>query len=641
MKKQLFFFLLFLFLFMIGCSKPKQETNVPTGEKTPESKSEAKTEDENPLDEIIKSSYEVNSGAKFVAPKEIDEETIKYSSKSDLVEINGCDFLFKQKVDGKVVVTASWKEFTKEIEFSVKKNDPLKIKNNEIEANAGDEFVINYEFNKDECEVTWKFDNSLFTLEKEEKGIATFKSLKVTTSVIIAHTEFADYEINITVQENYDFTIDDFSVFIGEEVDLPINIISGDASAVTLSSKDSVIEIKDLKIKGISEGVASLEVSMGSKKQVIEVNVKDLDIEVLNETLDVDYFETLELKVVYPEFLNDNLIFTVSDETVLTVENGVCIPSRIGKTRIKISLENHEEISKSIIVNVTVDPVAIMKSMLLDEVLMMKSIKTYGATIMEQKLMGSVSKYYFGPLNLIEKIVPLTSEEYAGQVATEELLAALDEKGLVRSGIKHTETKYITYHDTANNTATADAQSHWTYMIGDYNRTTRARSWHYTVDDKCIIQNIPDDEVTWQGDHYIAYSQSIGIETCINYGCNLDIIWHRMGKLCAKLMEKFHMDMSSIKQHYDWNRKECPHTLRANNLYSYALDMIEAEWIVAKCLSGYTIKFESLTPDYLDDTGQIKRAPEVDTLVSFRITITNAKGYNESFESSVLVKPLS
>ena len=324
----------------------------------------------------------------------------------------------------------------------------------------------------------------------------------------------------------------------------------------------------------------------------------------------------------------------------MTVENGICYPNKIGKTRIKIYLENHTDVSKSIIVNVTVDPVAIMKSFMLEEALMKKVIKTYGSTVMEQSLLGSVSKYYFGELNLIENIIPYSSEQYIGVVATEELLKQLDETGLVRSGIKQTKINYITYHDTANNTVGADAENHWRYLTGDYNRTTRARSWHYTVDDKRVIQNIPDDEVTWQGDHFIAYSQSIGIETCINYGINLDIVWHRMGKLCGKLMERHGLNMSSIKQHYDWNRKECPHTLRANNLYSYALAMIEAEWIVMKCLQGYTITFESLTPDYLSNDGQIKKAPEVNTIVSYRITITSAKGYNESFEGSCIVKPL-
>ena len=626
--KKVFLFMLFIvsLFFTVSCG-----INPPLTEPT----KEPTIEEVNPF-QTMEKEYYCYSGDEFELPKSFENVLFDYSAPIEF-ELNVNTLKVPADFTGEIIIDVKWKSFEDVFRVNVTRRNTITVETTDVEVIEGEEFEIKYSFSDKEEAVNFEYEEEEFLFNNNK-----FKAIKAGTFTIKLVFCENSYTINVKVNEKkeYSFDIEDFEIFVGEEIDLPITIISGTLEELSISSKSNVISLDGLKVKGIEEGVAALTITLGDKTRTIEVNVKDLEIEVLNESLDVDYFETLELLVSFPEFLNDNLVFNVSDETVLTVENGICYPNKIGKTRIKIYLENHPDVSKSIIVNVTVDPVAIMKSFMLEEALMKKVIKTYGSTVMEQSLLGSVSKYYFGELNLIENIIPYSSEQYVGVVATEELLKQLDETGLVRSGIKQTKINYITYHDTANNTVGADAENHWRYLTGDYNRTTRARSWHYTVDDKRVIQNIPDDEVTWQGDHFIAYSQSIGIETCINYGINLDIVWHRMGKLCGKLMERHGLNMSSIKQHYDWNRKECPHTLRANNLYSYALAMIEAEWIVMKCLQGYTITFESLTPDYLSNDGQIKKAPEVNTIVSYRITITSAKGYNESFEGSCLVKPL-
>lgn len=634
MKKKLFALLIFVFaICLVGC-KEETEQKIKT-----ESGNTSKTNNPTEIIDVdpfvdFDYNYSILSIEELTLPESFQGKDFVYETNSKDISINGNKIKPREDFEGKAFVSVKWEDKTKEIEINVNAYNPLirseySPKVNEIfTLEFTQEEGMNIEIIHDE-KVFDKIDNHNFIPKKAGEFEITLKVNGVS------------YIATIIVSNNYDFTIEDFALFVEEEVELPINIIEGDISEVSISSMDPVIEINGLKIKGVSEGVAALTVTLGDKVSVVEVNVTELEIVVLNESFEVDYFGTLELQIEYPVFLHEELVFTVSDESVLKVIDGVCYPNKIGKTRIKITLAEHTDIAKSIIVSVTVDPVTIMKSFMLESAKMIKVVKTYGSTVMEQSLIGSVSKYYFGDLNLIEKIVPLSTNEYAGMTANEELLTKLDETGLIRTGILHTETKYITYHDTANNTAGADAENHWKYLVGDYNKNNRARSWHYTVDDKCVIQNIPDDEVTWQGDSYYAYSQSIGIETCINYGINLDIVWHRMGKLCSKLMLKYNMDMNSIYQHNHWCGKDCPHTLRANNLFSYALDMIEAEWIVGKCLSGYNITFESLTPEYLSNDGQIKRAPEINTIVSYRITITNAKGYNETIEGSSLVTPLS
>ena len=304
-------------------------------------------------------------------------------------------------------------------------------------------------------------------------------------------------------------------------------------------------------------------------------------------------------------------------------------------------MKANADIYKSTTVTITVDPEKILNMLKREEVLMRKEVNTYGNTVMTQSVMGSVFKIYFGQLNLTVDYVPLSSDKYVGQVATPELIASLDEKGLIRTGIKLEAIKYITYHDTGNNTKGAGALNNITYMKGDYNKSTRARSWHYTVDDTGVWQTIPDDEVSWQGDTYGSYATSIGIETCVNYGVNLDIVWHRMGKLCGGLLYAYNLDMSAVKQHYDWNQKNCPQTLRRNNLYGYAKEMIEAELLINKLLGGYSFSFKSLTPEFLDNTGQIIKNPTQTIEVEYEIRVTNKKGYDSTFTFKSTVNPLS
>ena len=71
---------------------------------------------------------------------------------------------------------------------------------------------------------------------------------------------------------------------------------------------------------------------------------------------------------------------------------------------------------------------------------------------------------------------------------------------------------HIVIHETANQKPGADAAAHARLQKGG---NSRAASWHYTVDDKEIVQSFPDDVKCWHSGS--AYnSKSIGIEICVN-----------------------------------------------------------------------------------------------------------------------------
>lgn len=285
--------------------------------------------------------------------------------------------------------------------------------------------------------------------------------------------------------------------------------------------------------------------------------------------------------------------------------------------------------------NITVDPVEIIKSFNVSNPIA-QYVTTYGNTEKTEFVYGSVSRYYPGGLNLSVDIIDITENiddnpnPYIGMIATPEILNAAEFK-TVRSGILKPEIRNIIYHDTGNNNYGADAVMHAVYIAGPDNfNYYKARSWHYTVDDERVIQHLPDDEVAWQGDTYEAYSTTIGVETCVDEGSNLYTTWHRTAKLMASLLVKHNLKVSDIKQHYDFSGKNCPQTLRRNNLYDNAISLIEAEYLVLTELEGYNISFISNAPEYVDNYGRIIKLDTTLKRVGYMVYITNDDGYSES-----------
>ena len=467
--------------------------------------------------------------------------------------------------------------------------------------------------------------------------------------------------INVTISLKKDIDILDsrlidgcFEIFLGEEAYLPIVLYNCKPDVLDITKDNDNISLNGDLIKGLALGETKVTVKLEDKSIVIIVLVKPLKVIVLNEDFTLDCMETLRINLYYPKNLVDEseINYYLFKTGIIEIKDNTIYPIKEGKVRVRVQIGDDKDTGTVFEVNVTVDPIAILTSFHQERAKMISELRLYGEdsngnpAYVTQPLMGSVSYYFFGELNLIEQIIDIYDNPYVGMVATPEIINQIDKKknkecpGYPRSGVLLTGINYITYHDTGNFNPGAKSQSNANWMTNSYSIAATARSWHYTVDEDQVIHSIPDNEVTFQGDHYTAYTESIGIETCVNQGANLDKVWHRMGKLCARLMSKYSIDIYHIKQHYDWMGKNCPQTLRMNNLYSYALTMIKAELAVKKYLSDYKIQFESLNPEYVDSTGQIIKAPTEEITVGYRLTITNSNGYNESVVLYTIISPL-
>jgi len=312
-------------------------------------------------------------------------------------------------------------------------------------------------------------------------------------------------------------------------------------------------------------------------------------------------------------------------------------------------------------------------------------VTTFGATEIVQTVLGSVYNYLFDDLNLTIDYRPIVTNEWTGKSISDlnsllgntfivprggnsnanningyspgswgainygksvvydnvkDLILKQIQNSMVgtnyltRSGILKDEIKYITYHDTGNNTTNAGALSHNNYIKGN---TERGRSWHYSVDSNSVYLHIPVNEIAWHGDNYESYVESIGIETCIDNGNDLYATWLRSAKLMANICIEYGLLVeTAILQHYEvmkvfemdiygsilWDApKNCPQTLRRSNLYDMAIQLIKYEYLVQREIlaKGFKLELTSAPTEYVNSKGRIvKVAP---TTISYNPTV--------------------
>ena len=127
--------------------------------------------------------------------------------------------------------------------------------------------------------------------------------------------------------------------------------------------------------------------------------------------------------------------------------------------------------------------------------------------------------------------------------------------------------KYITIHDTGNSNAGADARnhSHWVRTNPDPKFLS---SWHFTVDDQIIIQQLPLTEHGWHagdGANGPGNLQSIGIEICENRDGQRELAERNAAWLSARLIKETPTLLpypDCMKQHYHWTGQNCPRVIR-------------------------------------------------------------------------------
>ena len=133
--------------------------------------------------------------------------------------------------------------------------------------------------------------------------------------------------------------------------------------------------------------------------------------------------------------------------------------------------------------------------------------------------------------------------------------------------------EFIVVHNTAND---ASAANELAYMI----RNDNATSFHYAIDDKEIIQGIPENRNAWHaGDgNGPGNRKGISIEICYSLSGGPKFI--AAEKLAAKFvafkLKEEGWDISKVKKHQDFSGKYCPHRTLDMGWQRF-LDMVQAE----------------------------------------------------------------
>lgn len=132
--------------------------------------------------------------------------------------------------------------------------------------------------------------------------------------------------------------------------------------------------------------------------------------------------------------------------------------------------------------------------------------------------------------------------------------------------------QWIVIHETGNYAKGAGAKNHSEFIKRLANENKNYLSWHYTVDDKEIYHHVPDDEVTWNAGDGVGDNTGnvagISIEICVNIDSNFDTAKLNAARLIADIMLKYGLPLTSIKQHFDFNGKDCPRTIRFTGLWN-------------------------------------------------------------------------
>ena len=144
--------------------------------------------------------------------------------------------------------------------------------------------------------------------------------------------------------------------------------------------------------------------------------------------------------------------------------------------------------------------------------------------------------------------------------------------------------EFIVVHNTAND---ASARNEVSYMVSNNNKT----SFHYAIDDKEIVQGIPENRNAWHagdGTNGRGNRKGLSIEICYSKSGGQRFI--EAEKLAAKFialkLKEKGWGINQVKKHQDFSGKYCPHRTLDMGWQRF-LDMVKSE--LDKLKGGATV----------------------------------------------------
>lgn len=144
----------------------------------------------------------------------------------------------------------------------------------------------------------------------------------------------------------------------------------------------------------------------------------------------------------------------------------------------------------------------------------------------------------------------------------------IPEKNLNRLKVKM-QPKFITIHEVSTK-LTEEPKDHvisfYEKQLLNPEKGREKISYHYIVDDKEIVNFVPDDEKCYHcgdGENGPGNSTSIGIERCAYIGIDHIKAIDMQAKLTAYLMKKYNIPIENVVGHSHWRNTPCPARLNS------------------------------------------------------------------------------
>lgn len=128
---------------------------------------------------------------------------------------------------------------------------------------------------------------------------------------------------------------------------------------------------------------------------------------------------------------------------------------------------------------------------------------------------------------------------------------------------KGNKKKYIVIHETDNTRSGADADAHARLQ---FNGNSRDASWHYTVDEKEIVQSFEHIWRCWAAGTGTGNNEGIHVEICVNSDGDYAKAVRNAAELVAKIMKDEGIALANVVQHNYFSGKNCPRNIRAGKV---------------------------------------------------------------------------
>lgn len=190
--------------------------------------------------------------------------------------------------------------------------------------------------------------------------------------------------------------------------------------------------------------------------------------------------------------------------------------------------------------------------------------------------------------------------------------------------------QWLTIHETGNAKVGADAEAHQRYAQNN----DRSVSYHWAVDDKVMLQILPDNEIAWHAGSKAGNRTSIAIEICENADGNKEQRYQNAVYLSAYLLHKHNLPLERMVPHKKWSGKNCPRNLllqweafqrdvsaQLTKIRAQKTHILGSSEVSPEQMRSYLMKINPEAPDYVADYFRMQGAEGVRADVAFAQSI--------------------